>query len=66
MFDNIPAILIAVICVNIAAFFYVWKLFGARINVLISRKEEKDLIFGKFYLYAPILLNVVASFIIPP
>ncbi|KAH9424724.1 hypothetical protein DERP_012708 [Dermatophagoides pteronyssinus] len=39
--------LIAFFLINLLSLTIVWNIFGSRINVLIDRKEEKNLIFDQ-------------------
>ena len=42
--------LIVLFLINLVSLSIAWNIYGSRINVLIDRKEEKDLIFGNLYI----------------
>lgn len=46
MFEHTLTWLTTILFVNLVLLFLAWTTYGSRINVLISRKEEKDLIIG--------------------
>lgn len=47
MFEFWLTWIIVLLLINLISLSIVWNRYGSRINVLIDRKEEKDLIFGK-------------------
>ena len=49
MFEYTLSWLVTILLVNLVLLYVAWNTYGSRINVLILRKEEKDLIFGKYH-----------------
>lgn len=44
------SVLVAILIVNLTVLMFVWNIYGQRIQALICRKDEKDIILGLFLL----------------
>lgn len=52
MFEYALSWLVTILLINLVLLYLAWTTYGPHINVHILKKDEKDLIFGKFYYFA--------------
>jgi len=55
---DVVSLLCLVLVINLTLVCLMWRLYGPRIHVLISKKGEKDQILGKFLVIFVLILFV--------